>query len=218
MAQEPKVGWAVSPSALKLAYIRQYARGNTALDVGCGRGWYASALADAGFSVSGIDLANRVEDNRVLVLEREIAAPLPFVDGQFDTVVMFDILEHLVDEAGIMAEIARICRGRLILSVPHADDGFLPIYGLTYLHHVDDTHVREYLPGSLNSLLTGYGFKTISLKLEGQPTIPLVFSEFFRGGRLVQQMVRYAITVLYKVGILHNKAIAGDIFYVGERT
>ena len=217
MAQEQKVGWTVSPSALKLAYIKEHAKGSTALDVGCGRGWYASALADAGFAVTGIDQFNRVEDGRITVLERDITAPLPFEDGQFDTVVMFDILEHLEDEAGILEEIARICRGRLILSVPHADDGFLPTYGLTYLHHVDDTHVREYLPDGLDALLTGYGFKTIRLSLEGQPTIPLVFSEFFRGGRFVQTLARYAITALNKIGILHNPSVAGDIFYVGER-
>ena len=48
-AETHGVGWQVSPSALKLDYLRRYAQGRAVLDLGCGRGWYASALADAGY-------------------------------------------------------------------------------------------------------------------------------------------------------------------------
>jgi SAM-dependent methyltransferase len=216
-SEQRAVGWAVSPSELKLEYVRRYARGATALDLGCGRGWYSAALADSGFAVTGMDHVNRVEDARIAVLEQPIGVPLPFDTGAFDTVLMFDILEHLPDEAGILREVARICRQRLILSVPHRDDGFLPHYGLTYLHYVDNTHLREYTPAELEHKLRDHGFRTVQMGLEGQPTIPLVFSEFVRGGPAVRQLVRYVITALYKVGIVYNRAVAGDIFYVGER-
>jgi len=88
---EATVGWLVSPSQLKLDYVRRYAVGQTALDLGCGRGWYATALADRGFRVTAIDQVNRVQDSRVTVLEQPIEAPLPFDDGVFDTVLMFDM-------------------------------------------------------------------------------------------------------------------------------
>ncbi len=211
------VGWQASPSALKLDYIRRYATGHTALDLGCGRGWYASALADAGFEVTAVDQVNRLTDPRITLLEQPISTPLPFEDEAFDTVLMFDILEHLPDEEGILSEVARVCRGRLILSVPHADAGFLPRYGLTYLHYTDRTHLREYLPAGLQSTIERHGFHTLRLALEGRPTIPLVFSEFVRGGESVRQATRYLITALYKIGLIYNETIAGDIFYVGER-
>jgi SAM-dependent methyltransferase len=211
------VGWQASPSRLKLDYLHRYASGQTALDLGCGRGWYASALADMGLAVTGIDQANQVDDLRITVLEQPIAVPLPFADGAFDTVLMFDILEHLPDEAGVLGEVARVCRRRLILSVPHADDGFLPRYGLTYLHHTDKTHLRLYTPDSLRSLLDGYGFEALRVALEGGPTIPLAFAEFVWGGPLIRGLARYTITALYKIGLVQNKSIAGDIFYVGER-
>ncbi len=214
---EATVGWLVSPSQLKLDYVRRYAVGQTALDLGCGRGWYATALADRGFRVTAIDQVNRVQDSRVTVLEQPIEAPLPFDDGVFDTVLMFDILEHLPDEDAILHEAARVCAGRLLLSVPHADAGPLPHYGLTYVHYTDDTHLREYTPPQLRSLLEAHGFRTLRIALEGQPTIPLAFSEFVRGGAWVRQGVRYLITALYKIGIIYNETVAGDIFYVGER-
>jgi SAM-dependent methyltransferase len=211
------VGWQASPSRLKLDYLQRYASGQTALDLGCGRGWYASALADMGLAVTAIDQTNRVDDPRITVLEQPISVPLPFPDGAFDTVLMFDILEHLPDEAGILGEVARVCRRRLILSVPHADDGFLPRYGLTYLHHTDKTHLRLYTPDSLRGRLAEHGFEAQRVALEGGPTIPLAFAEFVRGGALIKQLARYTITALYKVGLVYNKSIAGDIFYVGER-
>jgi SAM-dependent methyltransferase len=211
------VGWQASPSRLKLDYLRRYAIGQTALDLGCGRGWYASALADRGLAVTAVDQANRVDDPRITVLEQPIAVPFPFGDDAFDTVLMFDILEHLSDEAGVLSEVARVCKRRLILSVPHADDGFLPRYGLTYLHHTDRTHLRLYTPDSLRDRLEAYGFKPLRVALEGRPTIPLVFAEFVRGGAVIRGLARYAITVLYKIGLVYNKNIAGDVFYVGER-
>jgi len=217
LAETRGVGWQVSPSPLKLDYVRRYARGETALDMGCGRGWYASALADAGFSVTGMDAVNRVSDGRIRVIEGEITPPLPFEDGAFDTVLMFDILEHLSDEAGILDEVARVCSGRLILSVPHSDDGCLPRYGLTYLHHIDRTHLRTYTPEGLRATLEAHGFLTLRVALEGQATIPLVFSEFVRGGAIVRQMARYFITALYKIGLVYNPHIAGDVFYIGQR-
>lgn len=217
MQDSAQVGWQVSPSQAKIDTVRRYGVGQTALDLGCGRGWYAAVLADMGLTVTGLDQENRVEDARIAVVEQLIAPPLPFADDAFDTVLMFDILEHLPDEAEILAEIARICRGRVIVSVPHADDGPLPQYGLTYLHHTDDTHLREYLPDELSGKFRQVGFEPLLVELKGQPTVPLVFSEFVRGGSAVRQVVRFGITALYKLGLITNPDVAGDIFYVGER-
>lgn len=211
------VGWQNSPSQLKLDYLKRFAVGETALDVGCGRGWYAIALADVGFEVSVIDSDCRFDDPRINVTEASITSSLPYADAAFDTVVMFDILEHLAEEDAILNEAARVCKERLILSVPHTDDGFLPHYGLTYLHRIDHTHRREYTPEELCERLEAHGFITRRVALEGRAHIPLVFSEFVRGGRIIRTIARWGITALYKIGIVHNPRIAGDIFWVGDK-
>lgn len=213
----PDVGWQARPSDLKLQYLKKYARGHTALDVGCGMGWYASALADAGFEVKAIDQAGRLSDDRIEFYEQKVAPPLPLADQSVDTVVMFDVLEHLPDEAGILQEVARVCKERLILSVPHSDAGPLPKYGLTYSHYVDDTHLREYTLDSLRGVLEAHGFRTLYIALEGQTSIVLAFCEFVRGGTFIKELAMYFLLMLYKIGLLYNKDIAGDIFYVGER-
>ena len=207
------------PSNAKMAALR-WAVGSTALDLGCGRGWYASALADRGFRVIGMDRVDQVTDARIEMHVGDIRPPLPFLDASFDTVLMFDILEHLEAEAEILSEVRRVCRagGRVILSVPNADDAFLPMYGLTYLHRTDRTHLREYTLDGLPRLLAGFGFRTLYCALEGRTHVPLVFSEFLRGSRAVKTLARYALVALLRVGAIHNPNVAGDIHWVGERT
>lgn len=217
LVESTEVGWSQSISGVKVDYITLWAVGESALDVGAGRGWYSLLLAEQGYQVTALDHNPRFEDPRVRLITGEIEAPLPFPDRAFDTVLMFDILEHLADEDGIMREVARITSRRLIVSVPHADDGFLPQYALTYRHRVDRTHVREYTPESVVETMERYGFRTLHVSLEGLPHIPLVFSEFVRGPRWVKTLARYGITALYKLGLVYNRTIAGDVYWVGER-
>lgn len=212
------VGWESTPSNVKREEIK-WAIGNTALDLGCGRGWYASVLADRGFHVTGIDQINRVTDPRIEMHVGPIHIPLPFENDSFSTILMFDIIEHITDEQSVMNEIARVCskNGRVIISVPNNDDAFLPEYSLTYLHRIDRTHVREYRIETIASHFESFGFKTLYCALKGQTHIPLVFSEFIRGPRLIKTLARYTITAMQKFGIIYNPRVGGDLHWVGER-
>lgn len=83
---------------------------------------------------------------------------LPFADGEFDRVVVVDMLEHVADEEAFAAELARIIkpRGRLIVNTPHLKDTALrrvrQAIGQTDAKH---GHVRPgYTPESLAGLLS----------------------------------------------------------------
>lgn len=58
------------------------------------------------------------------------ACRLPFADGAFDLVTMFDVLEHIPDHAAAAAEAKRVLRpgGTLLVSCPNADWRF-PSHG-----------------------------------------------------------------------------------------
>lgn len=97
------------------------------LDVGCGEGVlthrWATALGDG--RVVGIDLddpalheewAARQAPNleyRVMKAER-----LPFADGEFDLAAAIEVLEHVPDPEHTVAEMARVARRWLLVSVP----------------------------------------------------------------------------------------------------
>jgi SAM-dependent methyltransferase len=87
-----------------------------------------------------------------LAATAEIGA-LPYADATFDLVCAFDIVEHVADDGGALAEIARVARpgGVVVLSVP------LYMAAWTFF---DDLvgHCRRYEPVDLETLLAMHGF------------------------------------------------------------
>ena len=85
------------------------------LDVGCGDGQIARALAAHGCAVVGVDPTER---NLEVARERGggpeyikgEAADLPFDDASFDAVVACLVFEHIDDLDGAIAEVARVLR------------------------------------------------------------------------------------------------------------
>ncbi|MFQ5698250.1 MAG: methyltransferase domain-containing protein [Myxococcota bacterium] len=104
------------------------------LDVGCGTGWLAESLREAGFdAISGCDWcpgdrissgARSFLDYRRLDLNAEGLAR--YEDAAFDLIVCSDVLEHLENPAWMLREMARVTRssGDVFLSIPNAFNVF----------------------------------------------------------------------------------------------
>jgi len=102
------------------------------LDLGCGFGWFELLALDGGArAVTGVepteaDLATVREhlDDERLTFTVASALALPFDDESFDTIVCWEVLEHLPKhgEPQAFREIRRVLRpgGALYLSTPHA--------------------------------------------------------------------------------------------------
>ena len=93
------------------------------LDVGCGTGHLAAALAAAGLQVTGVDADSRMiaaAKTRFpeLSFETADASFLPFPDGSVDGIVATSVLGCLEDPAGFVAEAARVLRpaGTVVLT------------------------------------------------------------------------------------------------------
>ena len=102
------------------AAARNHARGRL-LDVGCGQGRYNDLLDRYADSRTGMEL-NRIRyatGCRPKVWGSGLS--LPFGDACFDTVVSFQVLEHVPEPAHMVREIARVLKpgGYLILTAPH---------------------------------------------------------------------------------------------------
>jgi 2-polyprenyl-6-hydroxyphenyl methylase/3-demethylubiquinone-9 3-methyltransferase len=89
------------------------------LDIGCGGGLLAEALARLGCEVSGIDpsresiaAAHAHAETLGLRIEYQEGAgeAIPFPDAAFDLAVCCDVLEHVSDLPRVVAETARILR------------------------------------------------------------------------------------------------------------
>ncbi len=93
-------------------------------EIGVGEGIVTSRVIDrfAGVPVIGLDLPD--EELAAQWQSRDLscafgdASSLPFPDGAFDLVLAIEVFEHLPDPEAAIAELARVCSGSLIASVP----------------------------------------------------------------------------------------------------
>ena len=101
---------------------------STILDVGCGEGVLTEQWADriAPGRIVGIDLedpklatewADRQRPN--LTFATMEVERLEFGDSEFDLVAATEVLEHVADAERALAEMARVARRHLLVSVPH---------------------------------------------------------------------------------------------------
>jgi SAM-dependent methyltransferase len=118
-------------------FARDFVRGKRVLDVACGEGYGAAALAKAGAaSVVGVDLSvaacEHARRKYGLDARPGDALDLPLPDRSIDLVVSFETIEHVADPAAFLAECARVLTpdGTLIVSTPNR-----PVYSAEGAHN-----------------------------------------------------------------------------------
>ena len=110
---------------IPLAVAEQGGAGRV-LDLGCGDGQIARALASSGVSVVGVDPTTNQIDVAAEraggpVFAQAGAAVLPFSDGAFDGVIACLVFEHIDDVDAAIGEVARVLRpgGRFTFMLNH---------------------------------------------------------------------------------------------------
>jgi 2-polyprenyl-3-methyl-5-hydroxy-6-metoxy-1,4-benzoquinol methylase len=139
------------------------------LDVGCGEGvltaQWAERLRDG--RVVGIDLDDpklRAEWEKRsrpnLEFRTEEATSLSFADDEFDLACAIEVLEHLPQPEATVAEMARVARRHLLVSVPREPLWrALNVARGAYLRRLGNTpgHVNHWSKQAFVSLLSRYG-------------------------------------------------------------
>jgi SAM-dependent methyltransferase len=142
-------------------FAAQYTRGMRVLDFGCGSGYGSAEIAEAAAHVTGVD----VSDDAIEYASEHFArdnlafrtidpdAPLPFADGSFDTVLSFQVIEHVPDAARYLSEIRRVLvpGGRLVLATPDRSTRLFPGQ-----RPWNRWHLHEYAAAELDALLARF--------------------------------------------------------------
>jgi SAM-dependent methyltransferase len=112
----------------RYALATRLCAGKRVLDAACGEGYGTAMLASVAAGAVGVDVADeavaharqRYAGQPGLEFLQADVTQLPFADGHFDMVVSFETLEHLENQAGMLAEFARVLApgGCLFISSP----------------------------------------------------------------------------------------------------
>jgi 2-polyprenyl-3-methyl-5-hydroxy-6-metoxy-1,4-benzoquinol methylase len=159
------------------------------LDVAGGSGVTAEILRSRGWEVSALDVsdalvermrARGIEDARRHDLS---AGPLPYPDAKFQAVFAGEIIEHLVDTAGFVAELARVLvpGGVAVVTTPNlaSFQNRLRLLRGRYPNYMEhelggDGHVRAYTAQTLTKQLEGGGLSVEKLRGTFVPFVPQV--------------------------------------------
>lgn len=154
------------------------------LDVGCAAGGVGRSLRAAGATkLVGIELNERAAEqarevfDEVLTADAESLVATGELTGPFDTVVLYDVLEHLVDPAKLLAAIQPLVvpGGHVHVSMPNARHFSLirdlvvrGTFGYSDWGHRDRTHLRWFTRKDAVALLTDGGWTVERV----EPTLP----------------------------------------------
>jgi 2-polyprenyl-3-methyl-5-hydroxy-6-metoxy-1,4-benzoquinol methylase len=143
------------------------------LDAGCATGYMSLMLQRLGHEVIGIELnpvmAAQARSQGLQVLEHDLERKLPLPDACMDVAHVCEVIEHLFDTEGFLAELHRILvpNGVLILSTPNLNSlgnrlrvacGMpLPMWG-AFPEDTHGTHVRVLNKAKTIQLLERTGF------------------------------------------------------------
>jgi len=191
-----KPGIPAVPGEHYRAFVR-FARskaGSSILDLGCGFGAYGSALIDDGRKCVGCDVNLeylRAADKRLPVVN--VDTSLPFRDRSFDSVMIFEVIEHVANVEGILAEAFRIARKNVLVTVPNSENiERMKANDVTYAHMLSSDHLHFFDPESLEHLLRRYS-SDVSIE-QSDPIYPFWFVE--------RSLPFYGLKMLFRLGLL----------------
>lgn len=152
----------------KVAYEQaaRFAEGKVVLDLGCNLGYGSNIIKRVCKSAVGVDVSSKAVSTANNLFGRNgidfqviDGKRLPFEDDEFDLIVSFQVIEHIVDYREYIGEIKRVLSpgGKVLFTTPNGllrlDPGMKPW---------NPFHVREFDPSEFEKLLSEY-FKDVAV-------------------------------------------------------
>lgn len=187
--------WDGYASPLMLQFAVEHA-GQRILDVGCATGEYCVLLTRLGFSCVGADYnpdyVRIAREKHGVEAHCVRADTLEYADKSFDTVLLFEILEHLKDPGPVLREARRVARKNVLITTPDCTDlEKLKRAMLTYRHTLEREHVLFFTKADLEELLAQH---FTFYRVEQREPIWL--------HAFLPWVIRKPISLLHRVGLL----------------
>jgi SAM-dependent methyltransferase len=145
-------------------WLARFEAPGRALEIGCGPGWILKTLARHGWTVVGVERGDEQARQTARVTGLDVSGgPIERIgpDASFDLIVMFQVLEHVTDPLGMLAQCRRLLRpgGVLIVSCPNFASWGAAFGGSHWFHLDVPRHLFHFSPGSLGAYLRREGWR-----------------------------------------------------------
>jgi 2-polyprenyl-3-methyl-5-hydroxy-6-metoxy-1,4-benzoquinol methylase len=158
----------IRKSRQRLSWIPFRAPGRM-LDFGCGAGDFMKRMRDHGWTVEGIDVSPEIarhvrESAGVPVHVGSLPHP-EICPESFDTVVMWDSLEHVHHPRTVLRGARESLRsgGLLVIGVPNFASWSRPHFRENWYGLELPRHLTHFTPKSLSSMVEAEGFRVLSI-------------------------------------------------------
>lgn len=158
--------------------------GARAADIGCGTGGLLARLA-ARYEATGVEMDDGAREacarRGLKVLGGHLPGAVALEDGAFDLVIASEVVEHVEDDRGAVARLARLLApgGVLMITVPAHQ-------WMWSEHDVANHHFRRYSRAGVRALVEGAGLRVEVLTYQMVLLFPLMvlarFAAKLRGG------------------------------------
>jgi 2-polyprenyl-3-methyl-5-hydroxy-6-metoxy-1,4-benzoquinol methylase len=160
-------------AARRAFLVERVTAGERVLDLGCGDGAFAGELVAAGCEVTMADVAEqalrraRTRAPGAVAVALVEGAALPFDEDAFDVVWAGEVLEHVADVVGLLAEVRRVLRwgGRLLATTPW--HGRIVVATDAHFDPRAD-HLRFFSARTLRAVLADAGFSDVEVRRAGR--------------------------------------------------
>ena len=179
----------------RIHWICRQARGKRILDIGCSQGIVCLLLAREGFNCVGIDYEKTAIEYALEELKKEEdivrkrvefkigdALHLSFEDDSFDTVILGEILEHLIHPEKVLKEAKRVLKdgGMAIITVPFGlnpnHDHKRTYYPVPFLETVQPFFKTDMID-TMDNYIAYHGIKDTSYNISKVPKEDLLFEK-----------------------------------------
>jgi SAM-dependent methyltransferase len=155
-----------------------YIKDKKVLDFGCGSGYGTALISKYCSQAIGVDISSDAiayaketnHNSKLSFFEiREVEkSPLPFPDASFDTVLSFQVIEHIKDPQVYIEEIYRVLKpgGQIIIATPEREKRLF-----SFQKSWNVWHVKEYSKKQLYELLNEHFSNVKMLELGGREDV-----------------------------------------------
>lgn len=140
------------------------------LDIGCALGWFLEIVQRSGFDVYGVDISERaikqavtsLGTDKFLCLDAE-KEELPYENGFFDVITMFDFLEHLENPYQFWGKVNRILKddGTIFIETLNYNSVFRRLFGKRWFGFHEGHLTPDITPAKLKNSLQEADFRVL---------------------------------------------------------